>query len=61
MISIGVLTRGKYGLRLIENIRNNSGFKVSSLEVPESLPDFIESPAEFIKGLDLDKTFFQMT
>lgn len=58
MITIGVLTRGKYGLRLIENIRNNSSFTVSSLEVPESLPDFIESPAEFVKGLDLDKAFF---
>jgi malate dehydrogenase (oxaloacetate-decarboxylating) len=58
MISIGVITRGKYGLRLIENIRNNSNFKVSSLELPESLPDFIEEPAEFVKGLDLDRSFF---
>ena len=58
MISIGVIMRGKYGLRLIENIKNNSCFKVSSLEIPESLPDFIEEPAEFVKGLNLDKTFF---
>ncbi len=58
MISIGVITRGKYGLRLIDNIRNNSGFKVSSIQLPGSLPDFIESPAEFVKELDLDKTFF---
>ncbi|MFZ3383291.1 MAG: DUF166 family protein [Candidatus Methanoperedens sp.] len=58
MISIGVITRGKYGLRLIDNIRNNSGFKVSSIQLPESLPGFIESPADFVKELDLDKTFF---
>lgn len=56
MISIGVITRGKYGLRLIDNIRKHSEFKVSSLELPETLPDFIEDPAEFVNGLD--KSFF---
>ncbi len=56
MISIGVITRGKYGLRLIENIRKHSEFKVSSLEIPEILPDFIEDPTEFVNGLD--KSFF---
>ncbi len=56
MISIGVITRGKYGLRLIENIRKHSEFKVSSFELPETLPDFIEDPAEFVNGLD--KSFF---
>lgn len=58
MISIGVITRGKYGLRLVENIRNHSSFKVSSIELPENLPDFIEEPAEFISGLNLDRSFF---
>lgn len=58
MISIGVITRGKYGLRLIENIKSNSNFNVSSIELPESLPDFIEDPAEFVAGLKLDKSFF---
>jgi hypothetical protein len=56
MISIGVITRGKYGLRLIENIRKHSGFKVSSLELPETLPDFIEDPSGFVNGFD--KSFF---
>jgi hypothetical protein len=58
MISIGIITRGKYGLRLIENIRSNSNFNVSSIELPDSLPDFIEDPAEFVAGLNLDKSFF---
>lgn len=58
MISIGVITRGKYGLRLVENIRKHSGFIVSSLEIPENLPDFIEAPDEFINGLNLDMSFF---
>jgi len=55
MISIGVVTRGKYGRRLIENIESNSDFNVSSIELPESLPDFIEDPKEFIKCLNPDK------
>jgi len=43
---------------MIENIISNSDFKVSSRELPESLPDFIDSPAEFINAMNLDKTFF---
>jgi hypothetical protein len=58
MTSIGVIARGKYGLRLIENIKNNSDFKVSSIEIPEELPDFIEAPKDFINGLDPDKSIF---
>jgi len=58
MISIGVITRGKYGLRLIENVRNNSNFKISSIELPEMLPDFIETPADLMNELIPDKTIF---
>ena len=58
MISIGVITRGKYGLRLVENIKKNPDFRVSSIEIPEELPDFIESPADFLEGLNLDKSIF---
>lgn len=53
-----MITRGKYGVRLIENIRTNSDFRVSSIELPESLPDFIEDPGEFINVLELDKCIF---
>ena len=55
MISIGVVTRGKYGRRLIGNIEPNSDFQVSSIELPESLPDFIEDPQEFIASLNLNR------
>jgi hypothetical protein len=58
MITIGVITRGKYGHRLIENIKKNSGFKVSTIEIPESLPDFIEAPSDFLANLNLDKRIF---
>ncbi len=55
MISIGVIARGKYGRRLIENIKNNSDFRLSSIELPESLPEFIENPEDFVASLNLDK------
>ncbi|MFZ2410028.1 MAG: DUF166 domain-containing protein [Candidatus Methanoperedens sp.] len=58
MVSIGVITRGKYGHRLIENIKKNSDFKVSAIEIPESLPDFIEAPSDFLANLNLDKSIF---
>ena len=58
MISIGLITRGKYGHRLIENIKKKSDFKVSTIEIPESLPDFIEAPGDFLESLNLDKSIF---
>jgi len=58
MITIGVLTRGKYGKRLITNIRKNSGFDVFSQEIPETLPEFIDEPEEFVKRLNLDRIVF---
>lgn len=58
MITIGVITRGKYGERLVENIRNNSDFKVSSIEIPEQLLDFIEDAKDFVDELNLDKNIF---
>ncbi len=58
MITIGVITRGKYGRRLVENIKDHPDFKVSSIELPGSLPDFIEEPGDFISSLDLDKSVF---
>lgn len=55
MISIGVVIRGKYGRRLIENIEHNSNMRVSSIEIPESLPDFIEDPQDFVASLNLNR------
>lgn len=58
MITIGILTRGKYGKRLIENIRNNPEFDVFPQEIPEILPEFIDEPEEFVKKLSLDIKVF---
>lgn len=55
---VGVVTRGKYGERLIETIKKRSDFEVVSIDVPQFLPDFIEDPEEFLDGLDLDPEFF---
>jgi hypothetical protein len=55
---VGVVTRGKYGERLIETIREHTDFEVISVEVPEFLPDFIEDPEEFVDNLNLDANFF---
>ncbi|MBU3967029.1 MAG: DUF166 domain-containing protein [Euryarchaeota archaeon] len=55
MISIGVVIRGKYGRRLIENIEHNSDVRVSSIEIPESLPDFIEDPQDFVASLNINR------
>jgi len=58
MISVGVITRGKYGRRLIENVKSNSNFRISSIELPDMLPDFIEIPADLMNELIPDKSIF---
>lgn len=59
MISIGIITRGKYGKRAFVNIKKHSDFRISSAEIPELLPDFIEKPKNFVASLKLDKILSQ--
>jgi len=54
MLSIGVITRGKYGRRLLDTITRRTEFTVSSADIPPTLPDFIDDPAPFVDNLDLD-------
>ena len=54
MLSIGIITRGKYGRRLLDTITNQTEFTVSSADIPPTLPDFIDDPAPFVDNLDLD-------
>jgi hypothetical protein len=58
MTVIGVITRGKYGHRLIEAIGEHSAFSVVSTELPEFVPVFIEEPDEFLRNLNFDKRVF---
>ncbi len=55
---IGVITRGKYGERLIETIRNHTDFEVVHSAVPEALPNFIEDPEDFLESIGLDEDVF---
>ena len=54
MLSIGIITRGKYGRRLLDTIKHHTEFTVSSTDIPPTLPDFIDDPAPFVDNLDLD-------
>jgi hypothetical protein len=55
---IGVITRGKYGHRLIETVREYSDFSVLTADLPEFVPGFIEEPDEYLEALDFDRRVF---
>ena len=59
MTTIGVITRGKYGHRLMETIRSKTDFDVVSAGLPAELPEFIEEPAEFLENLDMGDAVFK--
>jgi len=55
MLSIGVVTRGKYGMRLLDTISQYSGFTSASVSIPIIVPKFIDDPASFVNGLNLNE------
>jgi len=58
MTIIGVITRGKYGHRLIETVKEHSDFSVVTADLPEFVPVFIEEPDEFLESINFDKRVF---
>ncbi len=58
MTTIGVITRGKYGNRLIETILSKTDLEVVSTSIPEQLPVFIDDPDEFLEDLSIDNSVF---
>jgi len=56
---VGVVKRGKYGERLLDTIKKHTDFQVVSAEVPAVLPDFIEDPEDFLRGLNLNPGIFE--
>ncbi|MDF1531225.1 MAG: DUF166 domain-containing protein [ANME-2 cluster archaeon] len=54
MLSIGVITRGKYGRRLLDTLSNKTDFCYLSTSIPQILPDFIDEPESFLDNLSLD-------
>lgn len=58
MTNIGVITRGKYGRRLIDTILDKTDLRVISAELPACLPEFIDEPDEFLEELHIDEKVF---
>ena len=58
MTLIGVITRGKYGHRLIETVKEHSDFSVVTADLPELVPLFIEEPDQYLEALNFDKRVF---
>ncbi len=58
MTVIGVITRGKYGHRLIETVKEHSNNSVVTADLPEFVPVFIEEPDEFLESLNFDRSVF---
>lgn len=56
-MKICVLTRGKYGHRAIENIRNNTPFELVEVDIPLKLPELIDDPESYVDSLDIDLSF----
>ncbi|MBN2110037.1 MAG: DUF166 domain-containing protein [Methanosarcinaceae archaeon] len=59
MSTIGVITRGKYGKRLIDTIISKTGLDVVSASLPEKLPGFIDEPDAFLEKIQLDDAVFR--
>ncbi|AFV23508.1 hypothetical protein Mpsy_1300 [Methanolobus psychrophilus R15] len=59
MTTIGVITRGKYGRRLIETLLAKTALDVIHTSVPEQLPGFIDEPEGFLSDLALDDAVFR--
>lgn len=55
MLSIGVVTRGKYGMRLLDTITQYTGFTATSVSIPIIIPKFIDDPASLVNGMALNE------
>jgi len=53
MISVTVVSRGKYGERAIRTIGEKTDFEVTEVPIPEDLPGFIEDTEPYTKSSDL--------
>ncbi len=58
MTLIGVITRGKYGHRLIDTVKEHSDFSIVTSDLPELVPLFIEDPDQYLEALNFDKRVF---
>lgn len=59
MTLIGIITRGKYGRRLIDTLQTRTDLEVVHTAVPEQLPVFIDEPEDFLKGIGINRLVFR--
>jgi len=45
MPTIGVLTRSRYGKRLLDTLAAHTNFEITSVDIPPTLPYLIDEPA----------------
>jgi hypothetical protein len=53
---IGVVTRGKYGRRLLATVAKYTDHIISSTSISQDIPDFIDDPVSYIDGLGIDES-----
>lgn len=51
-MNIGVITRGEYGLDVVETVESRTDMSVVSAALSSALPEFIEDTTSFLKGID---------
>ncbi len=49
MTIIGIITRGKYGRRLVETLRSKTGLEAIVAQLPENVPQLIDEPLQFLE------------
>ena len=54
-LRVGVLTRGKYGERLINALNEHTPFDVKTAGLPVGVPEFTEEPGSLLADTDLDR------
>jgi len=58
MTKIGIITRGKYGHRLIDTIKDKTNFEPLVANLPSKLPILIEEPEKYLDEIGLDQSIF---
>lgn len=52
MLTVGIITRGKYGQRLITTLQKHTPFHIKTANLPEVLPEFIEDAEPLVAMLE---------
>ncbi|AEH60253.1 Protein of unknown function DUF166 [Methanosalsum zhilinae DSM 4017] len=58
MTVIGIITRGKYGKRLVKTLRSKTDLKSIVAQLPENAPQLIDEPLQFLEKAGFDYEVF---